>query len=75
MKKKRYKTPELEVISLPDQITIIGSTTESDGFDGKQITFEESDGDEDENDRSMWSPNFTSTVPEDEEQIRGMIDE
>lgn len=75
MKKKRYKTPELEVISLPDQITVIASTTESDGFPGKQTTFEESDGDEDENDRSMWSPNFTSTVPEDEEQIRGMIDE
>lgn len=75
MKKKRYKTPELEVISLPDQITVIASTTESDGLDGKKTTFEESDGDEDENDRSMWSPNFTSTVPEDEEQIRGMFDD
>lgn len=74
MKKKRYKTPELEVISLPDHITVIPSTTESDGF-GKQTTFEESDGDEDENDRSMWSPNFTSTTPEDEELARRMFDE
>ena len=57
MKKEKYVTPMTDVIMFSHGVTMIASTTESDGFDGKQTDFEESGWDNDGDLGDVWSMN------------------
>ena len=57
MKKEKYVTPMTDVIMFSHGVTMIASTTESDGFDGKQTDFEESGWDNDGDLGNVWSMN------------------